>query len=88
MSLSGLMYVVWWPLANKIIPLGSLHCIFLLALGYLRPQRKLLSNASLHSSLKTARKPVSDFNYNPASLIAFQLFLLSSRLHLWLCSQC
>lgn len=82
------MQVVWWPLVNQIIPLGFLHCILLLASGYLRPHCKLLSNASPHSSSKTGRKSASNLNYNPARPIAFKLFLHWSRPHPWLPSQC
>lgn len=82
------MQVVWWPPVNKMTPLDFLHYTLLLALGYPRPQCKLLSNASLGSFLKTTRKSASNLNYNPASPIAFKLFLHWSCLHPWLRSQC
>lgn len=62
--------------------------MLLLVLGYLRPKYKLLSNASLHSSLKTARKSASNLNYNPANPNTFKLFLHRSCFPLWLHSQC
>lgn len=37
-----LMKIAWWPLANKLIPSGFLHCICFASTGDVRPQCKLL----------------------------------------------